>query len=167
MNQVRYGAFSLSVLVTYSGGNYILDRGEHLQSYVRAPGNNVRQDVVDGAANLYYSGPYQSGGVTKYYTDPLSARPTDRFLTKGDYINFKNIVLDYTLPTSVVRSLRVQGGRVFIQLQDIYQISPYKNGSREFAGNLQSPLARNMGQGVSYFNLPQLATYMAGINVTF
>ena len=160
-NVIRYNGFDLTAYITWSLGQYILDYSEFFESYQRGR-NNILQDATTSGANIYFS-----DGRAGIYNDPLSARPTTRFLHKGDYTRLKSLQVGYSLQAHALRSLRVQGARIFIQADNLLTVTPYQGQDSEFSANLQSPMARNLGQGVNNYAVPQLRSFLAGIQVTF
>ncbi len=157
-NTVTFMGFDLGVYFTYSLGQSLLDYGAHRQSYVTG-NSNLRESALE-EANLYYNGNGKA--------DPLASRITDRFLTNASFIRLRNVTLGYNLSTTWCKSHGLQGGRVFVNAENLWTYAPqFKGWDPEVVGNLGAGQAGNVGFGTTYFDLPQARTYMLGLSVTF
>lgn len=83
----------------------------------------------------------------------------DDLIEDASYIRFKNLMLGYTVPTSVVNKLGLKKLRVYANLENFLLISGYSGYDPETA---------NMsGQGVEFFSYPKTMNFNFGLNVTF
>lgn len=166
-NFVTYKKFDASLLFSFSVGNYVLDAGERIQSYVTGT-NNLRASVTSSDnPNLYYG------------DNLLSQRNTDRFLHNASFIRLRNLSIGYTLPIVKLKMKKgsedeaakekviLQKVRIYVAAQNLLTFTQFKGWDPEVVGNLQSPVARNLGQGITAFDAPQTRTIIGGINITF
>lgn len=161
-NKFSYKAFDLSILVTFSGGNYILDTfmrdlvnpnstGEMVadfdQNYWKKPGDKAKYQRLDWLGNIKM----EDGnviGMGDYHTF------TNQFLFKGNFVRLKTIDFGYTLPTSAKnKTFRVF--RISTTLENLHTFTKYPGWDPE-------------GQSmISSWDLPQLFSVSAGISVKF
>lgn len=172
-NTFRYKNFDLNVLVTYTYGNYVLDEGERLQSYFTG-GNNLRTSALaDGSPNIYYRNApniYRAGDLSRpsyNVDDPMSRRNTTRFLHDASYVRLKTISLGYTLPESLLKRTGLRSCRFSANIQNALTFTRFPGWDPEVVGNLQSAAERNLQQGRTLFDFPQVQVYSFGVNVGF
>ncbi|MEO5998255.1 MAG: SusC/RagA family TonB-linked outer membrane protein [Chitinophagaceae bacterium] len=163
-NKFTYKEFDFSFLVTFSGGNYILDNvirdfnnpgqsgGPILASYVdnywKKPGDNAKFQRLDWLHNIK-----MEDGTIIGVGDPRV--PMDQSLFKGDFVKLKAVNLGYTLSAPPNVRKIFQGLRLYCSVDNIYTITKYPGWDPE-------------GQGyVGTWDLPQLLSASIGVNVKF
>jgi hypothetical protein len=163
-NAFSFKGFDLSILITFSGGNYILDdvwrdfinpgqsQGPLLASYMdnywKKPGDKAKYQRLDWLHNILM----EDGSIVGV-GDPRV--PMDQSLFKGDFVKLKNISLGYTFSSSPRLQKVFQSFKVYCSLDNIYTITKYPGWDPE-------------GQGyVTAWDLPQLFSASAGINIRF
>ena len=163
-NKFTYKGFDFSFLVTFSGGNYILDNvirdfnnpgqsaGPMLASYVdnywKKPGDNAKFQRLDWLHNIQLA-----DGTIIGVGDPRV--PMDQSMFKGDFMKLKSVNLGYTLAAgNNVRKI-FQSLRFYCSVDNIYTITKYPGWDPE-------------GQGyVGTWDLPQLLSASIGVNAKF
>lgn len=73
-------------------------------------------------------------------------------LYKGDYFKLKNLTVGYTLPEKAAHAVYMQGARVYLSGENLFNITKYPGQDPE------------MGAGFGYVTMRQLAV---GVNLTF
>jgi TonB-linked SusC/RagA family outer membrane protein len=164
-NRFSYKGFDLSVLVTFSGGNYILDHFwrdmiqsggtgvgaipmEFVDNYWKKPGDVAKYQRLDWLNNVRLE-----DGTIVGMGDPRSA--LDQWIFKGDYVKLKSVNLGYTIPTSGKVRKIFQNARVYCNVENIYTLTKYPGWDPE-------------GQGfTTRWDLPQLFSATVGVNVKF
>ena len=88
---------------------------------------------------------------------------SSRFIYDGSYLRFKNVILGYTLPTSLTERLKMRSLRVYAQAQNLFTFTDYPGFDPEvnFAGTSNTTL------GVDFYTFPQTRTITFGVNVGF
>jgi TonB-linked SusC/RagA family outer membrane protein len=181
-NEFNYGGFSLGVLFTFSGGNYLFDvaadeatqfssrsNGAIRQEYVGnywtpdnpdasfvAPNWTQRFDVVDAQGNVVES--------NVRFDRRRGRERTDYWLQKGDYVRLRTLRLSYTIPRSFSERLGMRNLRVGIIGNNIATITGYEGFDPEvvnFGGD------RNRNQGFVGNVLPQVQTWTFNLNFSF
>jgi TonB-linked SusC/RagA family outer membrane protein len=91
---------------------------------------------------------------------------SDRYIENGDYLRVQNIVLGYTLPTSVTERFRLgmtAQPRVYVNLQNLYTFTRYSGWDPETLG-FGNPLGRGIDAGAIY---PNVRTVSFGLDLRF
>lgn len=166
-NTFTYDNFSLSVLLTYQGGNYVLDA---------APGRSVNLGT-DWIRKEMYNNYWTSTNVNSKYPvltwnnkDDLNQNVnmnSDKWLKKGDFIRIKNISLNYSLPKGVLKKILINSMSVYVNLDNLATFSYLKGFDPELVSGGDEK-SRNTTQGIltgiPYF---QVFTASAGVKVSF
>ncbi|TBN16284.1 SusC/RagA family TonB-linked outer membrane protein [Hyunsoonleella pacifica] len=137
-NAFTFRNFDASFLVSFSGGNHILNTGLH--SLYNNVNLNQHIDVLNAWQN-----PGDQTNIAVRTVD--SRRPTTRILTSdflqstqfvqdASYIKLKNIVIGYTLNKTVSKKIGIERLRIFAQAQNILTITDVDYIDPEFASGL-------------------------------
>lgn len=161
---LTYKGFELGGNFYYSGGNYIYNLQYRT---LFSDGNNGRSAQTSDELN-YWKNPGDVGVSPK---PKLSGGQTgwdsDRFLQKGDFIRLRNVTLSYTIPTSVIKTLKMSRVRVYVQGQNLATWTSYKGDPEVGYGSGENGAAGQRGGLYSLFSYPQARTFSGGIDVTF
>jgi len=161
-NTFRYKHFDLSAFVTFSYGNYVLDEGERVLSYVTG-NNNLRETALDRwtPSNTSASGPRLS------YNDPIAGSNTTRFLHDASYLRMKNLTLGYSFKEFFRKVKFLKGARLYVAAQNLFTITGFKGWDPEVTGNYSSYSERSLNQGITYMDLGQIRTISGGLSLNF
>ena len=114
-------------------------------------GNHSKR-LVD-ATNAYYE--WKQTGVynSKYPapTNSVSNREGDQsdwYVENGSFIKLKNVVLGYTIPSSVLSKVKIRSARVYLQGQNLFTITKYSGADPEALG-YPYPIARSYVFGLN------------------
>lgn len=161
-NTFTYKGFDFSFLVTFSGGNYILDhvmRGfisrrrygilkMFVGNYWKKPGDEAKFQRLDYLNNIKM----EDGTIIGLGDLRV---PNNQFLYKGDFVKLKSVRLGYTLPAAYTPEKIFQNLSIYFSVDNIYTITKYPGWDPE-------------GQGyVIRWDLPQLLSARIGINIKF
>lgn len=161
-NTFSYKNFDLSALMTFSYGNYILDEGERDLSYLSGE-NNLREEALGRWTNQNTNADYPR----LVYKDPIAASNTTRFLHNASYLRMKNVTIGYSFKDYLKKVKFIKDARLFVSAQNLFTITKFKGWDPEVAGNYNASLDRNLYQGITYMDLPQVRTFAAGFNLNF
>jgi TonB-linked SusC/RagA family outer membrane protein len=91
--------------------------------------------------------------------DPIS----DRWLESGNFVRVQNVILGYTLPSSLSQRLGLgaRGPRVYLNAQNLFTITNYSNWDPDVLG-FNDPLARGVDDGFIY---PNVRTITLGLEL--
>jgi TonB-linked SusC/RagA family outer membrane protein len=174
----------VTLFFTYQFGNYILDQGERRQSYFTGA-NNLRATALNAWSpsnpnsnfpKLYYSNApqvynaVQGDTVPQFpYTtnDPMQFRNTTRFLHNGSFVRLKSLSVGYNIPREFLTRWKMTSMRVFINATNLLTFTKYPGWDPEVSGNLNNNVDRNLRQGITDLDFPQVKTVVAGVNIGF
>jgi hypothetical protein len=88
--------------------------------------------------------------------------PSSRFISDGSYLRVKSVSLGYSLPSSMMRRLRIDRVRIYVRAQNLFTITKYKGWDPEVNADYQ---ASNINKGVDFYSAPQLKTFVFGVNI--
>jgi TonB-linked SusC/RagA family outer membrane protein len=161
-NTFGYKGFDLTILFTFSGGNWIYDYDEQVSSYPSAE-RNMRKTLlqswekpgdISNYPQLQYRNIYVINGVP--VNDFQKERSSySKFMYKGDFIRLKNIQFGYNVPSSIINKLKIQGIRVYVSGTNLWTKTKYPGYDPEGSGYVYTAL------------IPQLKTYSFGVNIKF
>jgi TonB-linked SusC/RagA family outer membrane protein len=164
-NKFTYKGFDLGFLVTFSGGNYILDNfwrdliqnggtgygsipASFVGNYWKKPGDVAKYQRLDWLGNIK-----MEDGTIVGMGDPRV--PLDQWLFKGDFVKLKSVSLGYTFPASPNVRKIFQNLRLYCTLDNLYTITKYPGWDPEGQSYVQA------------WDLPQLFSASVGVNVNF
>jgi len=161
-NTVRYKNFDLSAFMTFSYGNYVLDEGERYLSYLTGS-NNLRETALNRWTPQHTAADYPR----LLYNDPIAGSNTTRFLHDASYLRMKNVTLGYSFKNYIKKIRFLKDARLYISAQNLFTLTRFKGWDPEVSGNYSSSLDRNLNQGITYMDVPQVRTFAAGFNLNF
>lgn len=162
-NNFSYKNIDLSILLQYSGGNYIYNGTTATSSDMRYWNNTI--DVLENHwtpehTNAKYAYPIYGDNYSNG-----SAKPISDWVEKGDYLRLKNISLGYTFDTKTwSKKLGISFLRVYAQAQNLFVITGYSGLDPEALTNNTNA---NLRGGTDKNTLPQAKVFTFGLNVTF
>jgi TonB-dependent starch-binding outer membrane protein SusC len=138
--------FELSAQFTYMFGHHIY--------------NNDRQNVENPAyvisnVSAALLNEWQNPGDITSIPSPFSdfQAGTIRFLESGRHLRFRNVMLSYGLPASLLSRAKIQAARFFVQGQNLHVWSDFQGYDPEVAtgslGGAQYPLLKTVTVGLS------------------
>ncbi|WPU96889.1 TonB-dependent receptor [Mucilaginibacter sabulilitoris] len=163
-NTFSYKGFDLSVFLYFSYGNQVYNQTrailERMVGY-----NNGNTAVLNrwAPANTVTNVP------KAIFNDPVVANSltngemSSRWVENGSFIRLKNITLNYNIPSSILKRLRIQSAKVFLSGQNLALWTKYSGYDPE----AQNQSVKNSQLGIDYAVQPQPRTISAGINVSF
>ncbi|GAA4439911.1 TonB-dependent receptor [Pontibacter saemangeumensis] len=162
-NTFRYSGFDLSVFLQFSAGNQIANPAHQYQQHL---GNDF---LDDNMLSLVGDRWQQEGDVTdvpRATVDDLNDNNrsnSSRFIYDGSYTRVKNVVLGYTVPSTVTERVKLRSLRVYAQAQNLFTFTDYPGFDPEvnYAGTSNTTL------GVDFYTFPQTRTITFGVNVGF
>lgn len=150
---LSYKNIRLDVCFNYSLGNDVYN---YMRSQLEGGSRFINQTT-----NLL--GRWQSEGqVTNVprvvFQDPMgNSRFSDRWIEDGSYLRLKTVTLSYRLPIS---SQYIQGLECWIQGNNLLTLSKYLGSDPEFSSTTSV-----IGQGIDCGQLPQSASFVAGVRI--
>src|SRR5688572_887837 len=156
INTLRYGSFDFVLDLQYSKGNDVLDMTMHsgedrtglaysyksvLNAWTPENQNTEIAAVRDSKAG------YVSNVDTHWVKD-------------GSFIRGRNVVLGYTLSSSLTERLRLSNARVYVSVQNFFLSTKFEGNDPEVS-TYTNPFA----QGQTFFDYPKPTVYMFGLSL--
>jgi len=155
--------FNLSFQGTYgnkifNATKYFLDGGDGTNNF-----STDRLNAWDGE-NSSNTNPRLGKDATNF------AVPSSAYVENGSYLRLKDVTIGFTLPPSIVKKIKVNKVRVYVQIQNALTFTKYSGFDPEI-GQLGtsngSSAHNNTCLGVDLGTYPQARTFIGGVNFTF
>ncbi len=159
-NNFSYKGFDLMVFLQYSYGNDLLNF-----TRVYAAGMNTLYGQFADEVNRRYTATNTNTDVPRaVYGDPSNnRRNSTRYIEDGSYLRIKNVVLGYTLPSSLTQRYGITKLRIYASSQNLYTFTNYKG----FDPEVSTFSGTNTALGTDFLTYPQYRSYTFGLNLTF
>lgn len=153
-NTFSYKGVTLSAQFTWQQGNQILNAD---RSNVINP--DYVADQMSREVLRAWTTPGQVTDVPRMQTaSGLTANPyfsnTSRLVEDGSFLRFRNLIVSYNLPASILERAKLRDVRVFAQAQNLYTWTSFTGWDPE--------LAASTNTGAQY---PAMRTFTLGLNV--
>ncbi|MBE7174287.1 MAG: TonB-dependent receptor [Williamsia sp.] len=155
-NTFTYKGLSLTADLYYNYGNYVLD------SWAQYFYDEVSPAYGKYAINLTrWQKPGDITTVPKlvYNSSNNSASTSTRFLYRGDYIRLRNVSLGYTLPASLIKSLRLSNLNVYVRGTNLW--------THRYDKNIPFDPEQGINSNTTALNVFYNKSVTAGINLGF
>lgn len=166
-NNLSYKGFDLSLDLQYSLGAKLYaawkytgagNQGGHTSGYAilesewedRWTESNPSGDKPRAVA---YGAAYENNNINY----------TTRYLQNADYLKIRNLSIGYTLPVAVTKQIGISRLRLYATVHNLYTFSSYDGFDPEVA---MFP-SRTTYRGYDSGSVPQLRSYVFGINLSF
>ncbi len=176
-NTFSWKGFDLTIFFSGSYGNDVINYNRRYLENVRANNNLLASaanyaivSVIDPSKptddyrNLYVSNanstllPRISASSTN-----VNNRMSDLYVEDGSYIRLQNVSLSYTLPRNLVRKIKLENVKVYMNLQNVYTWTNYSG----FDPEVGSMYGDALMTGLDYGRYPSPRIYTFGLNVSF
>lgn len=162
-NTFTYKGLNLDVLFYYQYGNYILDNGERAQSYPREQ-QSLRANL--GNALDLPAGEF-SQSTPLSYNSSIREVNTTRFLHDASFIRLRNIRLGYDIPVDLISRLGVSRLQIYASGQNLLTFTKFPGWDPEVFSAGGDQQRANASPGSIGYSLPQVKTFLVGLNVRF
>ncbi|APY11832.1 SusC/RagA family TonB-linked outer membrane protein [Seonamhaeicola sp. S2-3] len=151
-NTFTYKNFDASFLVSFSGGNYVLNNGVH-DLY-----NNVALNQHVNVLNAWKN-PGDQTNVAVRALNPFNPRfslnsdfeASTQFLQDASYVKLKNFVIGYTLNNNISKKIGIERLRIFAQGQNLFTFTDVDYIDPEFANGIGGiGLSSSINRGFSF-----------------
>ncbi|NHA03719.1 TonB-dependent receptor [Mucilaginibacter sp. HC2] len=163
-NTFSYKGFDLSIFLYFSYGNQVYNQTrailERMAGYNNGNTTTLNRwtpaNTVTNVPKAVFNDPVVTNSLT-------NGEMSSRWVENGSFIRLKNITLNYNIPASVLKRLRIQSAKVFLSGQNLALWTKYSGYDPE----AQNQSVKNSQLGIDYAVQPQPRTISAGINVSF
>ncbi len=156
-NTFAYKGLELTVFFQGVYGNSILNGNRFELEYLNATTNQDR-DVLNR-----WTPTNTNTDIPRASTTRPANRISTRQIEDGSYLRLKNIQLAYSLPQSLLRTMKIQSLRVYASAQNYLTFTNYSGYDPEVNRFGQD----SRSQGFDYASYPAAKTILFGLNVGF
>jgi TonB-linked SusC/RagA family outer membrane protein len=154
-NSFSYKNFSLDIFIQGVQGNEILNANRfELES-----GNGLTNASVNMLNRWTPENPSDKYPRANRKADYL--RMSDRYLEDGSYIRLKSITLSYSMPSSLMNSLRIERMSIYVTAKNLLTITDYTGFDPEVGHFGQD----NTRIGYDYGAYPSVRSFIIGVNL--
>jgi TonB-linked SusC/RagA family outer membrane protein len=159
-NQLSFRNFDLGAFVQFSQGNDIFNANRIYMDQFGSFGDNH----TTRAMNRWTPTNTNTNEPRAVWGDPnVNTRDSDRFIEDGSYVRLKNLVLGFTLPSSLSGKMGFRSTRIYVQGQNLLTSTDYSGFDPEVNYDGQTSVTR----GTDFYTLPQARVITFGVNVGF
>ena len=92
-------------------------------------------------------------------------RVSDRYVEDGSYLRIKNITLGYTFPKALLKKVRIENIRAYVNIQNLWTLTGYTGYDPEVGASTQD--SSGLTYGLDNGRYPSPTMYAFGLNITF
>lgn len=163
-NTFTFKGFDLNVFFTFVQGNDIYNAAGIYTSSGFANGlDNQTKDILNAWK--------QPGDITNVPRIGISyasgGRASSRWIFDGSYVRLRQLTLGYNFPSSLINSLKIKGGRLFVSGQNLWIKTDYPADPEVSSIGTGGSGVPNISSGTDFYTIPQPKTISVGLNVRF
>ncbi len=152
-----YKGFDLSFSLGGAFGHKLYNGNRYFYESMSAPGN-----MLSSVANAWTPQNTHTSVPRAIYNDPNgNSRESERFLENGSFIRMRQAQIGYTLPTSLLKKVKIERLRFYVSGDNLFTITGYNGVDPEFSTS--SPL----NSGIDRYIYPFTRSYTVGAQLTF
>jgi hypothetical protein len=159
-NNFRYKNWELIVELQYSYGNDVLNQTHHSGEDRVSIANSFRS-VLDAWSPAKGNNNTMIAAIRDTRAGYVTNVDT-RWIEDGSFIRGKNLLLGYTFPTAIVKSMKLSRLRVYASVQNFFLATRFSGNDPEV-----TTYGNAFAQGQTFFDYPKPTTYLLGVNVAF
>lgn len=139
-------------------------------NYVHVDYNNPNWTVTNADSHPYWT--RRVGYSANRNVGPLTWE-NDYYLQNAAYIRLKNLTLDYTIPSNLLKKAKMSQIKLYLAMENLWTWSPIYRHTRAFdpevitAGDSDFDTTTGLGGSGDGNSYPMLKSYTFGINITF
>jgi TonB-dependent starch-binding outer membrane protein SusC len=179
---LEYKGFDLSAFFNGTYGNKIFNATKQYLYYYQGKNNHAAEYanryIVD---DIYKYDPALGQEVlvvpanhnTDIFRDDGSNynKPSDFYIEDGSYLRLRNLVLGYTIPSSLTNKINIQKFRIYVGARNVFTITKYNGLNPEAAytttSDQDSENRQNLDMGIDVGAYPLTRMYLVGVNLVF
>lgn len=158
-NTFSYSGLELDVFLQGVNGNKIYANGGQ---YMSASGSNG----FDNQTRDQLAAWKKPGDITNvpeartFYSNGVNS--SSRYLYDGSYLRVKSITLSYSLPSTLLKRIKLEKAKFYVRGQNLFTITNYPLWDPEVNADYS---ATNIVQGRDFYSVPQAKTIVFGVNI--
>lgn len=163
-NTFTFKGLDLNVFFTFVSGNDIYNAaGIYTSSGFGNGLDNQTKDILNA-----WKKPGDITNVPRIGISYASGeRSSSRWIFDGSYIRLRQLTLGYNFPSSLVNSLKIKGGRLFVSGQNLWIKTDYPADPEVNTVGTGGTGIPNISSGTDFYTIPQPRTISVGLNLKF
>ncbi len=149
---LKYKGFDLSANLYAAVGQEIIRNYERQQPYANQLGYVIDRWTGEGTSNEH---PRLTTGATR--NNVFSSY----FVEDGSFLRLRNVQFGYSIPTSALKKIKVDGIRVYLSANNLFTLTRYQGFDPDIGAS------NALTAGVDYGMYPQAKSLMGGVQITF
>lgn len=159
-NTFKYKGFDLNILIQGVQGVKVINGDANY--------NESRRYNENFNKNRWISAAYPGDGKTPYYTNGENWLLTDYVIEDGSYAAIRNVILGYTLPSTLTKKMGLSGIRLYSSADNVlYLMGKSYRGINPEARTTSSQYSSPLVDGYQRGAFPIARTFTFGIDVNF
>lgn len=146
-NTLTYKGITLDILISFVKR---MGRNEPLSIPPGYTINNQQSRVLDRWTKEGDVAPFQKLTMSDFglYFPFFYQLSSDAYWEDASYVRFKNVSISYSFPEKLLRAAKLQGGRVFLNAQNVLTITSYRGLDPETLSNVSLPPLKVVTAGI-------------------
>lgn len=159
-NKFQYGNFDLNVLFTFAAGQDL----ENAEQRFQFNPFGFRWTSPANLTNRWQNPGDQTDQPRLTWLDSEGRGfITDRYVYNASFLRLKDLTLGYNVPRNLLNKWGIGSMRFYFRGVNVLTFTPYEGWDPEF----NRDDAGNRGQGKSWTALPQMKSFIGGVNLSF
>jgi hypothetical protein len=155
--------FGFSVGFEYNGIDLAIDIQGQTGNKIFNAKEVIRPDQYNYESHVL--GAWTGPGTST--TEPIASSggynylPSDHYVQDGSFLRFRDIILGYTLPSSITQKIYVQKLRIYLKADNLFTWTKYTGYTPEIGSS------NVLSNGVDFGAYPTTSVYSVGLNLNF
>jgi TonB-linked SusC/RagA family outer membrane protein len=159
-NTFSYKGIDFTFFFQYSFGNEMINFGN---TSLLNSGEDINNNQSKEATKRWRK-EGDIASIPKYeFGNTFNNRFSSRFVEDASYVRLKNVTLGYSLPKSMLSTLRLKNLRVYASATNLWTWTNYSGADPE----VNSLDGSTTAQGLDLYTFPQVRTILIGLNLGF
>ncbi len=156
INNIKYKSFDFLLDLQYSSGNDVLNMTKHSGEDRTGLSNSYRS--VLGA----WTSENQNSDIAAIRDSKAGyvSNVDTHWVEDGSFVRGRNLVIGYTLSSSLTERLKLNKARVYVSMQNFFLLTKFSGNDPEVS-TYTNPFA----QGQTFFDYPKPTVYMFGVSI--
>jgi TonB-linked SusC/RagA family outer membrane protein len=159
---MEYKGLDFSMFLQGTKGNEIFNYTRYFTDFNGFNGNRSKRMLYESWSPTNPNAKLPMLSIDEKY----SFNPSSYYIEDGSYLRCKVLQIGYRLPASILRKVKMDNLRIYVQAQNLFTITNYGGLDPEM-GNRTGGNAPDPYSGIDYGNYPSSKTMTVGLNLSF
>lgn len=159
---LEYKGLDFSMFLQGTQGNEIFNYSRYFTDFNGFNGNRSKRMLYESWSPTNPNAKLPMLTIDEKY----SFSPSSYYVEDGSYMRCKVLQIGYKLPASILKKVKIDNARFYVQAQNLFTITKYGGLDPEL-GNRTSGNAPDPYSGIDYGNYPSSKIMTVGVSLTF